>query len=394
MKKLFIIANWMQGKALSGGDRILIELSKRWSQKLDISIFFSKEGADICSREGLNLTNKNIWASDKFSGHYLIDGIYRTIIGIFKVLRIQTHQGDIVLSSSDFLPDAIPAFILKLKNPKIKWIASFYLFAPKPWQKKSPYKGKKYLLGLVYWLTQLPAYYIIKNFADIVFVTSQPDIKPFITKHRDIKRIISVRGGVDVLPVRHYFERGEFIPFANRNYDACFVGRLHYQKGVLELIHIWKAVCKKIPKSHLAIIGMGPLDGEIRSLIKKMGLQLNITLLGFLNGPQKFDVFKQSKMILHPATYDSGGMATAEAMAWGLPGVAFDLEALKTYYPKGIIKTDCFDLDAFASNILYLLSNPDVHLTLSQEASKLIRDYWNWDQQARNILDQVTTILD
>ena len=389
MKKLFIIANWMQGTALSGGDRIFIELSKRWSKILDIHTFISKEGADICSREGLNLTNKTIWTSDIFSGHYLVDGSYRTITGIFKALCTRTHQGDIVLSSSDFLPDAIPAFILKLKNPQVKWIASFYLFAPKPWQKTSPYKGTKYLLGLVYWLSQLPAFYIIKKYADIVFVTSQPDIKPFMTKHRGVKKIIPVRGGVDVLPAKQYFEKNEFIPFESRNYDACFVGRLHYQKGILELIHIWKVVCKKKTNSRLAIIGVGPLEGEIRSLIKKMGLQLNITLLGFLNGTKKHDVFKQSKMILHPATYDSGGMATAEAMAWGLPGVSFDLEALKTYYPKGILKTDCFDLDAFASNILYLLSNPDVHLTLSQEASKLIRDYWDWDHQAKNIFHQV-----
>jgi glycosyltransferase involved in cell wall biosynthesis len=394
MKKLFIIANWMQGKALSGGDRIFIELSKRWSQKLDISIFLSKEGAHICRREDLSVANQNIWTSDIFSGHYLIDGIYRTITGIFKALRMQTNQGDIVLSSSDFLPDAIPAFILKLKNPQVKWIASFYLFAPKPWQKNSPYKGTKYLLGLVYWLSQLPAYYIIKKFSDIVFVTSQPDIKPFITKKRGIKKIIPVRGGVDVLAAKQYFEQGEFIPFENRNYDACFVGRFHYQKGVLELIRIWKVVCTKKPKCRLALIGIGPLEGEIQSLIKQMGLKPNITLLGFLNGTEKFNVFKQSKIVLHPATYDSGGMAPAEAMAWGLPGVSFDLESLKSYYPKGILKTECFNLDAFANNILHLLSDPNDHLALSQEALALIREQWNWDQQAHNILHQVTTILD
>jgi len=31
-------------------------------------------------------------------------------------------------------------------------------------------------------------------------------------------------------------------------------------------------------------------------------------------------------------------MAAMEAMAWSLPGVCFDLEALKTYYPKGMVK--------------------------------------------------------
>ena len=31
-------------------------------------------------------------------------------------------------------------------------------------------------------------------------------------------------------------------------------------------------------------------------------------------------------------------MAAAEAMAWGLPGVSFDLESLKTYYQKVWLK--------------------------------------------------------
>jgi len=394
MKKLFIIANWMQGKALSGGDRIFIELSKRWSQKLDISIFISKEGAHICRREDLNIENQNIWTSDIFSGHYFIDGTYRTIIGILKALRMHTNQGDIVLSSSDFLPDAIPAFILKLKNPQVKWIASFYLFAPKPWQKISPYKGTKYLLGLVYWLSQLPAYYIIKKFSDIVFVTSQPDIKPFMTKYRDIKNIIPVRGGVDVLAAKKYFDQEEFIPFEDRIYDACFIGRFHYQKGILELIHIWKKVCNIRPQSRIAIVGIGPLEDKMHSLIKHMNLQTNIHLLGFLNGADKYAVFKKSKIIVHPATYDSGGMAAAEAMAWGLPGVSFDLKALKSYYPKGMLKTECFDLDAFAKNILHLLSDHNAHLTLSQEALALVRKEWDWDQQAQIILRQVTTTLD
>ncbi|SVD53600.1 uncharacterized protein METZ01_LOCUS406454, partial [marine metagenome] len=53
MKKLFVIANWMQGTALSGGDRIFIELVKRWSSKFQITLFLSKEGAARCKRQNL-----------------------------------------------------------------------------------------------------------------------------------------------------------------------------------------------------------------------------------------------------------------------------------------------------------------------------------------------------
>jgi glycosyltransferase involved in cell wall biosynthesis len=78
-------------------------------------------------------------------------------------------------------------------------------------------------------------------------------------------------------------------------------------------------------------------------------------------------------------------MAAAEAMAWGLPGVGFDLEALKTYYPEGMLKTQCFDLNEFARNILLLLSNRNTYETLSQEATRLIREQWDWEKRAEEI---------
>jgi len=64
-------------------------------------------------------------------------------------------------------------------------------------------------------------------------------------------------------------------------------------------------------------------------------------------------------------------MAAAEAMAWGLPGVSFDLEALKTYYPKGMVKTPCFANNKFAQNIIDLLTNQKTYRQYSQEARQL-----------------------
>ena len=391
MKNLFIIANWMQGAALSGGDRIFIELAKRWGNKLNVSLFVSKEGNQICCREGLNLANQKIWASDIFSGNRLSDGVYRTLNSIFHALRVTSSQEDIILSSSDFMPDSLPAFIIKLRNPKVKWIASFYLFAPRPWKKNSPYKGTKRVIGLMYWLSQIPAYYMIKKFADLVFVTSQPDVNPFITKKRPANKVIVVQGGVDTSYAREYFKSREVTPIEERKYDACFVGRFHYQKGVLELIQIWREVCKKRSQCRLAMIGTGPLDQKIKRTINQLKIKDNIDLFGFMDGSDKFDVFKQSKIVVHPATYDSGGMAPAEAMAWGLPGVGFDLEALKTYYPKGMIKTRCFNMTEFAENIIHLLSNPNYYQMLSKEAVQLINEQWDWEKQAQNIFDKSTS---
>jgi len=390
--KLHIIANWMQGSALSGGDRIFIELAKRLSPEFEINLYLSKEGWQICRREDLANFKHAIWANDVFVKFgYFVDYFYRTVNSIINSFRIKLDKNDVIYSSSDFLPDALPAFVLKLRFG-LKWIAGFYLFAPAPWDKSSPYKGKRSLIGFFYWLAQLPVYLIVKKFADMVFVTSQPDVRKFITRNRPANKIMVIQGGVDLKPAEEYFKNNALVPVAGRKFDSCFVGRFHYQKGVLELISIWKIVCMKMPDAKLVLIGVGPLEAQIKEKIKLLGLGNNIHLAGFLNGESKYEVFKQSKIVVHPATYDSGGMAAAEAFAWKLPGVSFDLEALRTYYPKGMLKAKCFDLQDFATLILDLLIDDELYQKTSLDAYYLVNEVWNWDKRAVMIKEELSKL--
>jgi len=175
----------------------------------------------------------------------------------------------------------------------------------------------------------------------------------------------------------------------NKIYSACFVGRFHPQKGVLALIDIWKEVVRKVPGAKLAMIGNGPLEDEVRKKIEENGLSNNIVLFGFLDGEDKFKIFKQSKIVVHPATFDSGGMAAAEAMAWGLPAVGFDLEALKTYYSRGMDKAPIGDYLAFANAILKLLNNNEYYVQKGKEARDYIVQEWDWNKRAHEILNKM-----
>ena len=108
-----------------------------------------------------------------------------------------------------------------------------------------------------------------------------------------------------------------------------------------------------------------------------------------MNGEKKYAIFQQSKIVVHPATYDSGGMASAEAMAWELPGISFDLEALKTYYPKGMIKIPQGNNKNFAEEIIKLLFNKEYYANLSKQARDLIIEKWSWDKRATEIFRQI-----
>ena len=101
----------------------------------------------------------------------------------------------------------------------------------------------------------------------------------------------------------------------------------------------------------------------------------------------KYEIFSHSKIVVHPAFYDSGGMATAEAMAFGLPAVGFNLKAYESYYPKGMIKVK--DENKFAGCIVNLLKNDKKRKKVGVEARNFIENNYSWNRRADEVLGQI-----
>jgi glycosyltransferase involved in cell wall biosynthesis len=389
MLNITIIANSQtKSDTLSGGDRIFIECAKRWAQKgHNISLITCKEGYEMCQRYDLKNVNYFIASPNHRLPLYLLY-ILRVIKGSILALRMKTDlKNTIVYSSSDFWPDSIPAWILKMRFSKVRWVAGFYLFVSNPFSVDSPYKGRLVLRGLFYYLSQKLVYFLVRRYADMVFVTNELDRWRFIDDRRlTPQRVIAVRGGVDIKTPTLISEP------ERKQFDAVFVGRFHPQKGVLELLDIWRYVCHVRKSAKLAMIGVGELESEVRAKIKKHGLENNVILFGFKDGVEKLRIFKDSKVVVHPAIYDSGGMAACEAMACGLPGVSFDLPALRTYYPQGMLKTPCYELKKFAENILRLLDDERLYIKTAKDALSWAKE-WDWDKRAEELLAMITNVF-
>lgn len=369
----------------------MVNLVKQWQKHLPVLILGAKETINIFEHHHLC---PQFISSDKFNYqnypsilNLIRHEVRRTFLGTVTLFkhRHQLSKFSHVYSASDFYPDFLPAFLAKIFHPRIKWIAAFYLKAPNPFDRQSPYhQNQQFLKGLFFYISQLLPQILIKHYADYVFLTSQPDIKLF--PH---KAVFVIQSGVDITASKKYLSSAKIIPLEKRPYHAVFIGRLHPQKGVLELVDIWHLLCQKIPQAKLAIIGIGQLEKPLKQKIIKHQLSNNIKMLGFLDGAKKYHIFKNSRLVVHPATYDSGGMAAAEAMAWGLPGVSFDLESLKTYYPEGMVKTPCFDFNQFAENIYQLLTKPKLYQSLSSKAIKLIETKWAWSTKLSEIFNTI-----
>lgn len=389
-----IVANAALGRGLSGGDRIFIELSRNLEKKGHrVMIYVWEEGYRMCQREKLNASSIKYkvssmipWKNFGFAINYLARIFKGVKIGL--TLKLDDTSKTVVYSASDFWMDSLPGWILKMRFPKIVWIGTFYLAAPNPFFgfREDGQVVLPSFKNTLYYLMQKIPYFLIRNYADLVCVTSEPDVDRFPT-HKKLGKHLVIKGGVDL-------KRSKFSRYSNKIYSAVFQGRFHEQKGVLELIEIWRKVVDKLPNAKLAMIGDGPLMTSVKLKIKSEKLEKNITLFGYLfDGPKKYQIFKQSQIVVHPAIYDSGGMAPAEAMAFGLPGVSFDLEALKSYYPKGMLKAKIGDLDDFISKIIKLLEDRKLYQTLSHQAIRMIKSEWSWENRTSKFLDKINEVI-
>jgi glycosyltransferase involved in cell wall biosynthesis len=104
------------------------------------------------------------------------------------------------------------------------------------------------------------------------------------------------------------------------------VARLVEQKGHRSLFEGFARVAREIPAARLFVVGVGPLDAELRGRAQAVGLGERISFLGertdvprLLGG---FDVF------VHAATIEALGVAVLEAMCAGLPTIGAHTDAL------------------------------------------------------------------
>lgn len=382
MKKLpiAIVANaQISYHSMGGSDKIFLEMAKVWKAAgHSLKVFGCSEAGKMCVEAGLSENFQRISGFDVEKIGLFLAYFLRTISSLFTSVRIK--EG-ILYSSSDFWPDLIFALRQKFMNRKIKWVAGIFLIAPSPFKVKYALN----LRGVLYWLTQRISVAVIRSFADLIVVLCQED-KDFLSKSGVCEdKIIIISAGLD-------FDVIEKIPQQDKKYDACFVGRFHAQKGLSELIHIWKRVVLEIPLAKLAVIGWGNRRWVdlVNSLISKNNLRNNISLLGFLDNEEKYKVIKSSRVFLFTSSYESWGIVVAEALGCSCPVVAFNIDATRKF-KKGVVLVDPDDLDSFAREIINLIRDDVRYSTFTLEAGDYAKDF-TWEKSAQAVVESVVGI--
>jgi glycosyltransferase involved in cell wall biosynthesis len=99
-----------------------------------------------------------------------------------------------------------------------------------------------------------------------------------------------------------------------------FSGALIPRKGVIELAQAFLAVAPRYPLLRLRLMGSGPLEDRLRSLLTPVSDQ--VEFLGFRDWAELPGEYAKADILCVPSRYDGWGLVVPEGLAAGLPVIA------------------------------------------------------------------------
>jgi len=106
------------------------------------------------------------------------------------------------------------------------------------------------------------------------------------------------------------------------------VGRLVPQKDQQSLIHAMSLVVRALPAAKLVIVGGGPLQARLTTLVHRLGLEEQVILTGGLRRERVYEFLHAADLFVMCSLWEGFCNALVEAMAAGKPVVATDVGPL------------------------------------------------------------------
>jgi glycosyltransferase involved in cell wall biosynthesis len=109
-------------------------------------------------------------------------------------------------------------------------------------------------------------------------------------------------------------------------------------------------------------------------------------MLGFVLGDEKYQIMKRSRIFVFPSYLETFGQAICEAMACGLPIIAYHLPVYDEWYGDNIFRVNKGDKDDLCHSIIHLLENKKLRDKMGSKGQSIAKQY-SWENVAKYQLE-------
>ncbi|MFP4465196.1 MAG: glycosyltransferase family 4 protein [Alphaproteobacteria bacterium] len=174
------------------------------------------------------------------------------------------------------------------------------------------------------------------------------------------------------------------------------VGRLCLQKDQDTLIRAFAMLADKYPDWDLRIIGEGTLRCSLQDTVSELGLGARIFLPGTTAEIDK--EYQGAHIFALSSKYESFGLATAEAMAHGLPAIGFGscpgTNELIVHNQNGLLVEEGDRVAAFAQGLERLMRDDQLRVDLGKRGLETVKKFHldeivgQWEALVKRVVEE------
>jgi glycosyltransferase involved in cell wall biosynthesis len=343
-RRIHFIANCVYGNHLAGGDIHFFEMARAAAEAgYKVNFFGGYALASHIEAQKLDasqtFTEKEQKADINLGS---LRGQISLFLDYFKRYRGTVREyaaigrEDVVYATTDYWFDVLPA----VHSPARRKMMIWHMQAPR--FKQIITRGRAdvdaaRIASAHYWASQNVSLASFRGAPIKRLLYVHPNMRQrLINRGYDEKEIRYVSFGVDRV------SDGTIVP---KSYDIVWIGRLHRQKGIDDLLQTLSFLARKVPQFRAVIVGK--VKEDLQPIIEKMGLKGAVEFSGFVSEEEKFRLFRASRVYLMPSRFEGSPRVVGEALVCGLPVVAYDVETYRPIFGEFLRYVPCFDVGRF-----------------------------------------------
>jgi glycosyltransferase involved in cell wall biosynthesis len=162
---------------------------------------------------------------------------------------------------------------------------------------------------------------------------------------------------------------------------VLYLSRIHYKKGILNLLNAWPSVLRNHPDAHVVVAGpdcQGTVV-KVKEIIARYNVGSSVTLCGTLSGEIKLAALSAARLFCLPSYSEGQSVAVLEALSIGLPVVitpACNVDGVAESGAGFVTSNESSKLSDALSGALSARSTD--WQTMSESARRLARTRFSW----------------